>query len=89
METTFMEVGLVIGLATLISLLFRFLKQPLIIAHIITGILVGTSLLNLITSTETITLFSHMGISLLLFVVGLSLNPKIIREVGFVSVVTG
>lgn len=89
METTFMEVGLIIGIATLMSLAVRFFKQPLIIAHIITGVLVGPSLLNLISSTETITLFSHMGVSLLLFVVGLSLNPKIIREVGFVSLVTG
>ena len=51
METTFMEVGLIIGIATLMSLAVRFFKQPLIIAHIITGVLVGPSLLNLISST--------------------------------------
>ncbi len=89
MVNTFFEVGLVVGIAAIVSLVVRFLKQPLIIAYILTGILVGPSLLNLITSTDTIALFSHMGIALLLFVVGLSLDPKVIKEVGLVSAITG
>ncbi|MEK6900345.1 MAG: cation:proton antiporter, partial [Nanoarchaeota archaeon] len=89
MDGTFLEIGLVIGIATFVSLIVRFFKQPLIIAYIITGVIVGPSLFNLISSTDTITLFSHMGIALLLFLVGLSLDPKVIREVGLVSVITG
>jgi len=89
MDGTFLEVGLVIGLATLVSFLVRFLKQPLIIGYILTGIIVGPSLLNLIGSTDTIALFSHMGIALLLFLVGLGLSPKVIKEVGVVSLITG
>lgn len=89
MESTFLEVGLVIGIAVLFSILMRLLKQPLIIGYILTGIIAGPSLLNLISSTETINLFSHMGVSLLLFVIGLGLDPKVIKEVGLVSVVTG
>src|SRR3989338_9329342 len=89
MDGTFLEVGLVIALATLVSFLIRFLKQPLIIGYILTGIIVGPSLLNLISSTDTIALFSHMGVALLLFEVGLGLDPKVIKEVGLVSIVTG
>ncbi|MBI4147463.1 cation:proton antiporter [Candidatus Woesearchaeota archaeon] len=89
MVDTFFEIGLVIGIATIISLLVRFLKQPLIIAYILTGIIAGPSLLNVISSTDTITIFSHMGVALLLFVVGLSLDPKVIKEVGVVSAITG
>ena len=89
MVDTFFEIGLVIGIATIISLLIRFLKQPLIIAYILTGIIAGPSLLNVISSTDTIAIFSHMGVALLLFVVGLSLDPKVIKEVGVVSAITG
>jgi len=89
MQNTFFEVGLVIGIATLISLLVRYLRQPLIIGYILAGVIVGPSLLNLISSPDTITVFSHMGVALLLFVVGLGLNPKVIKEVGLVSIVTG
>ena len=86
---SFLEIGLVIGLATLVSFLVRFLKQPLILGYILTGIIVGPSLLNIIHSTDTIALFSHMGVSLLLFLVGIGLSPRVIKEVGFVSLVTG
>jgi len=86
---SFLEIGLVIGLATLISFLIRFLKQPSILGYIITGIIVGPSLLNIISSTDTIALFSHMGVSLLLFLVGINLSPRVIKEVGFVSLTTG
>ena len=89
MQNTFFEVGIVIGIATLISIFVRYLRQPLIIGYILAGIIVGPSLLNLISSPETITLFSHMGVALLLFVVGLGLDPKVIKEVGLVSIVTG
>ncbi|MDP3698360.1 MAG: cation:proton antiporter [Nanoarchaeota archaeon] len=89
MQNTFFEVGLVIGIATLISLVVRYLRQPLIIGYILAGIIVGPSLLNLISSPDTIVLFSHMGVALLLFVVGLGLDPKVIKEVGLVSIVTG
>src|SRR3989338_5146527 len=86
---TFLEIGLVLVVATIVSCIIRFLRQPLILGYILTGLVVGPSLLNLIKSTETITLFSHMGTALLLFLVGINLNPKVIKEVGFVSLITG
>src|SRR5690606_24472918 len=45
--------------------------------------------LDIIHSEETFQLFSKMGITILLFIIGLHLNPKIIKEVGGVSLVTG
>src|SRR3989344_4993713 len=86
---TFLEIGLVLVVATIVSCIIRFLRQPLILGYILTGLVVGPSLLNLIKSTETITLFSHMGIALLLFLVGININPKVIKEVGLVSLITG
>src|SRR3989338_6928223 len=86
---SFLEIGLVMGLATLIAFLVSLLNQPSILGSIITGIIVGPSLLNIISSTDTIALFSHMGVSLLLFLVGINLSPRVIKEVGFVSLTTG
>ncbi|MDB5161044.1 MAG: rane protein of unknown function [Candidatus Saccharibacteria bacterium] len=64
-----------------IALLMRLIGQPLIIGHILTGIIVGPTLLHLTKSPETLTLFSDLGIALLLFIIGLGLNPQIMREV--------
>lgn len=86
---TFIELSIILALVTFISLFMRVLKQPLIVGYILTGILVGPYALNVLHSTEHIELFSKMGITILLFLVGLSLNPSVIKEVGKVSLITG
>lgn len=45
--------------------------------------------MNLLESYEIIDALSKMGITLLLFIVGLGLSPKVIKEVGKVSIITG
>lgn len=86
---TFIELSIIIGITVLIAGVMRLLKQPLIIGYIFAGILVSPYFLNIVQSTETIKVFSQIGIALLLFIVGLSLNPKVIKEVGKVSLITG
>lgn len=85
----FTEIGLLVVIATLIALIMRLLKQPLIIGHIITGFLVGRFALGIFKNVETLELFSELGISFLLFTVGLSLNPKVLREYGRASFIAG
>jgi len=72
-----------------VSLVMRILRQPLIIGYILSGILVGPFFLNLMGGVETMQTFADFGIALLLFIVGLNLSPKIIKEVGGVAFVTG
>ncbi len=83
------ELGIIIGITVLIAFITRLLKQPLIIGYILSGIIVGPYFLNIASSGGTMTVFAHMGISLLLFIVGLNLNPKVIKDVGKVSLITG
>ncbi len=85
----FIQVSLIVGVTIFFAFLAKFLKQPLIISYIASGIVVGPYFLNLVESYELLDVFSRMGIALLLFVVGLGLNPKVIKEVGKVSLITG
>ena len=85
----FIELSLIIVITVLIAGIMRLLKQPLIIGYILTGIIVSPYFLNIVKSTETISIFSQIGVTFLLFIVGISLSPKIIREVGKVSLITG
>jgi len=88
-DNVFTGLSLILVLATAIALIMRLIGQPLIIGHIITGILVGPAAFNLITSPETFQSFSEIGVALLLFIIGLGLNPKVIKEVGKVVGVAG
>ncbi|MDD3897245.1 MAG: cation:proton antiporter, partial [Candidatus Peribacteraceae bacterium] len=45
--------------------------------------------IGIVRAQHELEIFSQMGVSFLLFIVGLSLNPRIVRDVGRVSVLTG
>lgn len=81
-SSIFTELSLVIVIVAVVSMTMRLLRQPLILGYIVTGILVGPSVLNLIHSKDAFEGFSSIGISLLLFIIGLGMNIAIIRRVG-------
>jgi Kef-type K+ transport system membrane component KefB len=85
----FIELGLILLITTLVSLIIRLIKQPLVVGYIISGVLVGPYVLNILKSPDQIELFSKIGISVLLFIVGLSLSPTTIKYTGKASLVTG
>ncbi|MBP7760206.1 cation:proton antiporter [Candidatus Saccharibacteria bacterium] len=66
----------------------RALRQPLIMSYIITGIVVGPSVLDLVQAREAFNSFSEIGITLLLFIIGLGMNAGVIKSLGRVSLVT-
>ena len=84
-----MELSKILVITVVITGLVKVLKQPVIIGYILSGIFVGPFIFNIIDSTDTLTAFSQIGVALLLFLVGLNLNPKVIKEVGKISLITG
>src|SRR3989344_5016793 len=89
MEDIFLQISVVLLIVLAVSFITRLLKQPLIIGYIISGIIIGPLLFNLLPDTETLQIFSQFGIAFLLFIVGIHLNPKTIKEVGKISLITG
>lgn len=86
---TFFEIAAILILATLLGIVGQKLRQPLLIMFLATGILAGPSGLGIIASYQHIELLAHMGIALLLFIVGLKLDLNIIRTTGPVALATG
>ena len=87
-QDIFSELSLVLIIVALVAGLMRYLRQPLILGYILTGILVGPLLLDLIHAKDAFEGFSQIGITLLLFIIGLGMNIGVIRSLGKVSVVT-
>lgn len=85
----FFEITIIVCLATLLGILMRLLKQPLAVGYIATGILVGQYFFNVLHATEYIEVFSKIGITILLFIVGLNMSPKVMKEIGKVSIIVG
>lgn len=89
MESIFVQLALILLTAFIVSYVIRMFNQPIIIGYIIAGIILGPFVLESGASTEIITIFSELGIAFLLFIVGLHLNPKVIKEIGTSSLVIG
>ncbi len=88
-DSVFLQISVIIAIAAAIALVMRLIRQPLIIGHILTGVIVGPSVFHLAKSPDTIEIFSNIGIALLLFIIGLGLNPRVVKEVGRVAGITG
>ena len=70
------------------GVLFARLKQPAIVGYILAGVLLGPSVLGLVTDREAVSLLAELGIIMLLFVIGTELSVKRFAEVWRVAVVT-
>ena len=88
-ESVFYQIGAILGVATVGGALALLLRQPLIVAFIAVGIMLGPSGFGVVVQSGEIELFARLGIALLLFVVGLKLDLHIIRTVGPVALLTG
>eukprot|EP00752_Nemacystus_decipiens_P000788 g788.t1 len=85
----FYEIAALLVLAAGVGFIGVLLRQPLIVSFIAVGILAGPSALDIARSDEHIDLLAELGIALLLFLVGLKLDLKLVRNLGPVALMTG
>jgi Kef-type K+ transport system membrane component KefB len=85
----FAEVAAVLTLATVVGLVGLVLRQPLIVAFIVAGLVAGSGVINVESSVELIDVLAEVGIALLLFLVGLKLDFNLVRNLGRVALATG
>jgi Kef-type K+ transport system membrane component KefB len=86
----FTELAVIVTVVVAISAIMKMLRQPLIMGYIITGVLVGPSFsfFHITRNQNAFDSFSAIGITLLLFIIGLGLNASVIKSLGRVSIIT-
>jgi len=93
------QIGVILLLARLVGWLFRKIHQPQVVGEMVAGILLGPSLLGWLAPGAYAALFpadslgylnslSQVGLILFMFLVGLELNPKVLRGRGHTAVLT-
>ncbi|MHC4692859.1 MAG: cation:proton antiporter domain-containing protein, partial [Planctomycetota bacterium] len=70
------ELALIFAGASILATIFLYLKQPIILAYISLGMLVGPWGIGLFEDPSHIEHVSHLGIILLMFLIGLNLHPQ-------------
>ncbi len=82
------NIVIIFALSTFVNFLFTKIKVPTILGYLLTGVLVGPSLLGIISSRDEIELLAEIGVVMLLFSIGLefSLNHLLkIRKIVFLG----
>lgn len=84
------SVGIAILAATIMAYIGFVLKQPLLLAYIAAGIVIGPRIgLGLVKDINDIETISHFGLILLLFLIGLEIDIKKLKESGKSLLVSG
>jgi len=83
-ESIIQDFAVIMIIASFMALISFKLKQPMIIAYIIAGILIGpfTPPFSLIMNTEILNVFAEIGIILLLFVIGMEFPIEKLKNIG-------
>ncbi|HEX6227395.1 MAG TPA: cation:proton antiporter [Chryseolinea sp.] len=84
------DLGLILAVAAITTLLFKKIKQPVVLGYIIAGVLVGPhfSIVPTVTDEEGIRTWSEMGVIFLLFSLGLEFSFKKLAKVGASASIT-
>lgn len=91
------QLVVIIGLSRLIGRAAQWMGQPMVVAEVVAGILLGPSLLGWLapgvmgtlfpaTSMPGLTLLSQVGLILFMFLIGLEVDPKMLKGRGHASV---
>src|SRR5262249_54520438 len=76
--------------ATALAFLSHAAKQPLLLAYIAAGVLIGPQIgMGLITSEADIRTISEIGLIILLFMIGLEIDVKKLKEAGTSLLLSG
>ena len=77
------SIGISVLAAMILAFFGNFIKQPLLLSYIVAGVIIGPKIgLKLVSSSEDIKVISEIGLILLLFMIGLEINMKKLKEAG-------
>ncbi|MFA5995664.1 MAG: cation:proton antiporter [Patescibacteria group bacterium] len=89
MDNIFFEISAIIIVSTALALLARLIKQPTVLAFILTGILLGPLGLNWLQSKELMEVLASFGIAFVLYLIGIELDIRKFKALNNVALFSG
>ena len=76
----------VLGAALLAGVLFERFRQSAILGYLVAGLIVGPSCLGVVSEESGVPLMAELGVSLLLFAIGLEFSAKRLLRLGPIAI---
>ncbi len=85
------DLTVMLGVASFFTLLFQKFRQPIVLAYLLSGLLIGPYILpiHLITDVPSLNTLSELGVIFLMFSLGLEFSFHKLTRVGMSAVLTG
>lgn len=84
------DIGISVLAATALGFIFQLFRQPVILGYLVAGALIGPAMgFNLVSEAASIEVISEIGLILLLFIIGLELNPAKLLASGRQLIIAG
>ncbi len=83
------DIGICLIVSGVLSVVFERLRIPTIAALLVAGVLIGPVGMSIVTDHARIETIAHLGLTLLLFVIGLEVNIRSLIASGKTILVTG
>jgi CPA2 family monovalent cation:H+ antiporter-2 len=81
-----LDILILLGAAMLLGALCERFKQSALLGYLLAGTLLGPNALNVLPSYEAVSTIAELGITLLLFTIGLEFSWRRLRSVGTIAV---
>lgn len=86
-QSIIFDIAVILIISAFFAFIARILKQPLIPAYVLTGLVIGPLVLGLVGNMDLIYAFSEIGIAFLLFTAGLEISFQKIKEANLKKIV--
>ena len=84
------DLAVILGVAAIVTFLFRRIRQPVVLGYIMAGVIVGpyTPALFSVADTESIKIWAELGVIFLMFSLGLEFSFRRLMRVGMSAGIT-
>lgn len=85
------DLAVILGVASLVTLLFQKIRQPVVLGYLLSGIIVGPHIppYDLVADVPSLHTLSELGVIFLMFSLGLDFSFHKLKRVGTPAIITG
>lgn len=89
MDNVFIQLAIILGISSILGFFAKYFKLPLLVAYLLGGLLIALTSIFDVKASEALSFLPEIGVAFVLFLVGMELDLREIRNLGKPILVAG